>query len=274
MNIHEYQAKDVFAGYGIPILAGKVATTPDEAADIAAEIGGQVVVKAQVHTGGRGKAGGVKLAADPDEAREKAAAILALSIKGYPVRKVLVVPASDIAKEYYLGVTMDRAAKKPVIIASAAGGVDIVCVETMTDLEEARQAVLASKKVAPDIPVMATMTFDKTRRGFYTMMGVSIAQACDGLLQAGADLIGSNCGNGLDNMIEIAREFRRNTSLPLIIQSNAGLPFMVSLLCPSSAPPASKSASARITRAPARPAAKAAARPAGPAPTTSTSQWA
>jgi len=125
VNIHEYQAKEVFAGYGIPIVAGKVATTPDEAAKIASEAGGSVVVKAQVHAGGRGKAGGVKLAQNPDEAREKAGAILALTIKGYPVRKVLVVPAAEIAKEYYLGVTMDRGAKRPVIIASAAGGVDI-----------------------------------------------------------------------------------------------------------------------------------------------------
>ncbi len=125
MNIHEYQAKEVFAGYGIPIVAGKVAATPDEAARLAAEIGGAVVVKAQVHAGGRGKAGGVKLAADPDEAREKARAILALTIKGFPVKKVLVAPAADISKEYYLGVTLDRAANKPVIIASAAGGVDI-----------------------------------------------------------------------------------------------------------------------------------------------------
>ena len=125
MNIHEYQAKDVFAGYGIPILAGKMATSPAEAEAIARELGGQVVVKAQVHTGGRGKAGGVKLAANPEEARQKAEAILALTIKSYPVKKVLVVPASDIKKEYYLGVTMDRGAKRPVIIASAAGGIDI-----------------------------------------------------------------------------------------------------------------------------------------------------
>lgn len=125
MNIHEFQAKDVFAGFGIPIVAGKVATTPEEAEKIAEEIGGPVVAKAQVHTGGRGKAGGVKLAATPEEAREKAAAILDLVIKGYPVRKVLVAPTAEISKEYYLGVTLDRGAKRAVIIASAAGGVDI-----------------------------------------------------------------------------------------------------------------------------------------------------
>ena len=125
LNLHEYQAKEVFAGFGIPILAGKVAKTPEEAESIAKEFGSTVVVKAQVHSGGRGKAGGVKLAENPAEAKAKANDILALTIKGFPVRKVLVVPASDIEKEYYLGVTLDRAAKRPVIIASGAGGVDI-----------------------------------------------------------------------------------------------------------------------------------------------------
>jgi succinyl-CoA synthetase beta subunit len=125
VNIHEYQAKEVFAGYGIPVLPGKVAATPEEAEKIAAQIGGAVVVKAQVHAGGRGKAGGVKLASTPEEARKHAQAILALTIKGHPVRKVLVAKAAEIAKEYYLGVTLDRAAKRPVVIASAAGGIDI-----------------------------------------------------------------------------------------------------------------------------------------------------
>jgi succinyl-CoA synthetase beta subunit len=125
VNIHEYQAKEVFAGYGIPVLPGKVASTPDEAARIAGELGGTVVVKAQVHTGGRGKAGGVKLAAGPEEARRHAESILALVIKGHPVRKVLLAPAAEIAKEYYIAVTLDRAAKRPVIIASASGGMDI-----------------------------------------------------------------------------------------------------------------------------------------------------
>ena len=125
MNIHEFEAKEVFAGFGIPVLPGKVATTPDEAARIAGELGGTVVVKAQVHTGGRGKAGGVKLASGPEEARRHAESILALNIKGHQVHKVLIVPASEIAKEYYLAVTLDRAAKRPVIIASASGGMDI-----------------------------------------------------------------------------------------------------------------------------------------------------
>ncbi len=125
MNIHEYQAKDLFAAAGMPVPKGKLARTPAEARAIARELGGKVVVKAQVHAGGRGKAGGIKLAATPEEAEEKATAILGMSIKGLPVRKVLVAEQLDIAHEYYLGIILDRAARRPVIMASAAGGIDI-----------------------------------------------------------------------------------------------------------------------------------------------------
>ena len=104
------------------------------------------------------------------------------------------------------------------------GGVDIVCVETMTDLQEAVLAVKAAKSISPDIPVMATMTFDSTPKGFYTIMGVSIPAAIKRLSEAGADVIGSNCGNGIEKMIQIAQEFKKLTEIPLIIQSNAGLP--------------------------------------------------
>jgi len=104
------------------------------------------------------------------------------------------------------------------------GGVDIICVETMTDLIEAVIAVEAVKKIASEIPVMATMTFDPTPRGYFTIMGVSIEAASKGLINAGADLIGSNCGNGIENMIKIARKFKGFTDHPLIIQTNAGLP--------------------------------------------------
>ncbi|MFH0981651.1 MAG: homocysteine S-methyltransferase family protein [Planctomycetota bacterium] len=103
-------------------------------------------------------------------------------------------------------------------------GVDGVFLETMTDLAEAALAVKAAKQVSPAVPVSATMTFDATPRGFYTIMGVTIAEAAAGLQEAGADLVGSNCGNGIAHMIEIARVFRRCTDLPLTIQSNAGLP--------------------------------------------------
>jgi succinyl-CoA synthetase beta subunit len=125
MNLHEYQGKELFARYGLPVLPGQVAGTPEEAHDIAASLGGTVVIKAQVQAGGRGKAGGVKLAHDPDEAFARARDILALTIKGLPVRKVLVAKAADIAREYYCAIVMDREKKAPLVMLSAEGGVDI-----------------------------------------------------------------------------------------------------------------------------------------------------
>ena len=125
MNIHEYQAKELLAAQGIPVPMGDVATTPEQAEEIARRLGGPVVVKAQVHAGGRGKAGGVKLAQTPEEAREKAGAILGMQIKGLTVEKVLIAPAEDIASEAYVGIIMDRASKAPVWMVSAAGGIDI-----------------------------------------------------------------------------------------------------------------------------------------------------
>ncbi len=125
MNIHEYQARALFRAAGIPMPDGDVAGTPSEAESIARRLGGTVVVKAQVHAGGRGKAGGVKLASTPAEAREAAERILGMSIKGLVVQKVLVVPAADIATEAYVGLIMDRASQRPVLMASPAGGIDI-----------------------------------------------------------------------------------------------------------------------------------------------------
>jgi succinyl-CoA synthetase beta subunit len=125
MNLHEYQAKELFARFGLPVLPGQVADTPEQARQIAASIGGTVVIKAQVLVGGRGKAGGVKLASNPDEAYEKARDILALTIKGLPVRKVLVAQAADIARELYLSIVLDRSKKLPLIMLSSEGGVDI-----------------------------------------------------------------------------------------------------------------------------------------------------
>jgi succinyl-CoA synthetase beta subunit len=125
VNIHEYQAKDILRKEGVPIPPGEVAGTPEEAESIAKQYGGTVVVKAQVHAGGRGKAGGVKLAKTPAEAKEIAAKILALHIKGLPVQKVLVTPAADIANEAYVGIILDRASRKPVFMVSPAGGIDI-----------------------------------------------------------------------------------------------------------------------------------------------------
>jgi succinyl-CoA synthetase beta subunit len=125
MKLHEYQSKQIFSKYGIPIPKGRVAATAVEAKHIAEELGGRVVIKSQVLVGGRGKAGGIKLAKDPAEAEQLATQILGMEIKGLPVRKVLVDEAASIDQEIYLGITNDRAARKPVIMASAAGGVDI-----------------------------------------------------------------------------------------------------------------------------------------------------
>jgi len=125
MKLHEYQSKKIFAEFGVPIPKGQVASTPSEAKVIAEKLGGRVVVKSQVLVGGRGKAGGIKLASTPQEAKSMAEHILNLEIKGLPVRKVLIDEAADIKKEIYLGITNDRSARKPVFMASAAGGVDI-----------------------------------------------------------------------------------------------------------------------------------------------------
>ncbi len=110
------------------------------------------------------------------------------------------------------------------IQALVSGGVDLICIETMTDLAEATLALTAAQDVAPDIPVMATMTFDQTPRGFFTIMGTDIPAAAAGLAAAGADVVGSNCGNGAENMVRIAAELRKHTELPVLIQANAGLP--------------------------------------------------
>lgn len=125
MDLHEYQAKQLFAKFGVPAPKGKVARTPDEAAAIAKELGSVVVVKAQVHTGGRGKAGGVKVAKSPEEARAAAEKILGMDIKNHKVQIVLVDPGADIKKELYFAVTNDRAARKPLFMASSEGGMDI-----------------------------------------------------------------------------------------------------------------------------------------------------
>ncbi len=125
MKLHEYQSKRLFAEHGIPIPAGDVADTPQEARGIAEELGGPVVVKSQVLVGGRGKAGGIRLAKTPAEAEAAAGEILGLEIKGLPVRKVLVDEASEIQQEIYLGIVIDRAARRSVMMASSEGGVEI-----------------------------------------------------------------------------------------------------------------------------------------------------
>ncbi len=132
MKLHEYQAKELLARYGVPVPRGRVARTPDEAAAIAGELGGKVVVKAQVHSGGRGRGGGVKLANSVEEARRAASDIIGMQLvthqtgpQGLPVGSVLVEEQLEIARELYLSVTIDNAAGMPVVIASASGGMDI-----------------------------------------------------------------------------------------------------------------------------------------------------
>jgi succinyl-CoA synthetase beta subunit len=138
MKIHEHQAKQILARYRVPVPRGEVASTPAEARAAAERIGGRVVVKAQVHVGGRGKAGGIKLAGDAAEAERVAGQILGMEIKGLTVEKVLVEEAADIAAEYYLGLTLDRAARKNVMMVSAVGGIDIEEVAESTPEKIAR----------------------------------------------------------------------------------------------------------------------------------------
>jgi len=125
MDLYEYQGKQLFERHGIPVSEGRLATSPEEARAAAEELGGPVVVKAQVLTGGRGKAGGIKLAATPDEAEARAGDILGLDIRGHVVRRLWIERASDIAHEYYLSITFDRGEKKPLLMFTTEGGVDI-----------------------------------------------------------------------------------------------------------------------------------------------------
>ena len=134
-------------------------------------------------------------------------------------------PSGQVLAPYGDGDPAELAAGFEIQIrAVAAAGADLICIETMTDLAEALLAVRAAREAAPRLPVIATMTFERTRRGFHTVMGASIARAVEDLSAAGADILGSNCGNGSAIMVEIAREFRARTDGPLAIQSNAGLP--------------------------------------------------
>ena len=141
MNLHEYQAREILRRHGIPVPDGEVVTTPAAAKAAATRLGGSVVVKAQVHAGGRGKAGGVKLAKTPDEAEAVATKIIGMTIKGLTVQKVLVVPVTDIASESYLGVIVDRESQRPLLMVSAAGGIDIEEVAAKTPEQIHRRSI-------------------------------------------------------------------------------------------------------------------------------------
>jgi succinyl-CoA synthetase beta subunit len=157
MKLHEYQARDILERFGLPVTGGGVASTPEEARRIAEQIGGKVVVKAQVQVGGRGKAGGVKLADTPDQAEEVARQILGMDIKGLTVEKVLVAEAISYEKEIYLSAILDRGTKRIVMIASAEGGVEIE--------EVAKTNPDAIKKLAAD-PMIGLQNYQATQLAF------------------------------------------------------------------------------------------------------------
>src|SRR5579875_3102555 len=141
MKIHEYQAEEILARYGVPILPGQVAHTPEEAEAIARELGGPVVIKAQVYVGGRGKAGGIQFGDTPEQAREAAAKVLGMNIKGLTVEKVLVVSKLNIKEEYYLGIIQDRKTQAPVVMVSTEGGIDIEEVAATAPEKIIKQAI-------------------------------------------------------------------------------------------------------------------------------------
>ncbi len=159
MDLFEYQARDIFEKHGVPVLAGAVATTADEAYEAAAKIGGKVVVKAQVKVGGRGKAGGVKVADDANDAKNKASAILGMDIKGHTVHRVMIAQAAPIAEEYYLSILLDRSNRQYLCMASVAGGMDI---------EEVART--APEKLAK-VPVSAVSGIDSAKAAEIVKLG-------------------------------------------------------------------------------------------------------
>jgi succinyl-CoA synthetase beta subunit len=150
VDLFEYQARDLFAKHGVPVLPAEVASTPDEAAAAAARLGGRTVVKAQVKTGGRGKAGGVKLAADPEDARAKAGQILGMDIKGHTVHKVMLAVTADIEAEYYVSFLLDRANRTFLAMASVEGGMEIEEIAVTKPEALARIPVDATEGVTPE----------------------------------------------------------------------------------------------------------------------------
>jgi succinyl-CoA synthetase beta subunit len=159
MDLFEYQARDLFEANGVPVLAGAVATTPEVAQKAAEKIGGKVVVKAQVKIGGRGKAGGVKLAENPADTFEKAKAILGMDIKGHTVHKVMIAGAAPIESEYYLAILLDRAARSFLVMASVSGGMDIEEVAHKTPEK------LAKVHVDPNLGISNELALEIIRKG-------------------------------------------------------------------------------------------------------------
>jgi succinyl-CoA synthetase beta subunit len=174
VNIHEYQAKEIFRNHGIPIPPGGVATTPTEAEALARRYASTVVVKAQVHAGGRGKAGGVKLAKTPEETRQVASKILGMRIKDLTVHKVLVTPAAEIATEAYVGIIVDRASKRAVFMVSPAGGIDIEEVAAKTPDKIMR---------LPVDPVYGLLPFQALKMGLFLYSDIRQARAAAKIMQ-------------------------------------------------------------------------------------------
>ncbi|MBL0939696.1 MAG: ADP-forming succinate--CoA ligase subunit beta [Gemmatimonadaceae bacterium] len=174
MNLHEYQAKELLRAAGVPIPPGEVATTPDQAEAIAKKYGTAVMVKAQVHAGGRGKAGGVKFCPTPEAAKEKAQAILGMTIKDLTVEKVLVTVAADIGSEAYVGIIVDRATKKPVFMVSAAGGIDIEEVAATTPDKILYHPVDTRYGLLP---------FEANRMGFFLYKDAKLARQAGKIMQ-------------------------------------------------------------------------------------------
>jgi succinyl-CoA synthetase beta subunit len=174
VNIHEYQAKEILRNHGIPVPVGDVAKTPTEAEALARRFGTTVVIKAQVHAGGRGKAGGVKLAKTPSEARETASKILGMQIKGLTVNKVLVTPAAEIATEAYVGIIVDRSSKRPVFMVSPAGGIDIEEVAAKTPDKIMR---------LPVDPVYGLLAFEALQMGLFLYSNIKQARAAAQIMQ-------------------------------------------------------------------------------------------
>jgi succinyl-CoA synthetase beta subunit len=174
VNLHEYQARELLRQHGIPVPPGDVAATPAEARAIAERFGGKVVVKAQVHAGGRGKAGGVKLAKTAAEAEGHARAILGMTIKGLTVQQVLVAPAAEIASESYVGIIVDRASRAPVLMVSPAGGIDIEEVAAKTP-EKIHRLVVD--------PRFGLLPHQALGLGFALYAGVAQARAAADIMQ-------------------------------------------------------------------------------------------
>ncbi len=192
MKIHEYQAKEILRQYQVAVPSGNLATTADQAERVAAELGGKIAIKAQIHAGGRGKGGGIKLAAHPVEARQAASQILGMQLvthqtgpEGQKVKQVLVEKASEIERELYLGITLDRAQSKPVVMASQEGGMDIEEVAAATPEKILKETV---------DPAVGLQAFQATRLAFRLgFAGKQVRQAASFILSLYRAYVGADC---------------------------------------------------------------------------------